>query len=221
MWAELLPTRRPASVNLGSCDGQLLRRSRPVRLPARSPEFRGFGRPPQLLPRSAEGSPGHDDPGGRWRRSFTPVRCGRSPNRHSPQKPPTSPLTAPDLRQASRLSGKTSGCAPLLSIRVRVGSREVRIMETSTVSEVHEGEDHRPVGPSAVRARWAVVGFLAIAAFFLFSEHRAHLFGVLPWLFLLACPFLHLFMHGRHGSGHGGRADESARRPNSGRGGKP
>jgi Protein of unknown function (DUF2933) len=57
-------------------------------------------------------------------------------------------------------------------------------METSTVSEVHAGENPRPVGPPAVRVRWAVVGFLAMAAFFLLSDHRAHFFGVLPWLFL-------------------------------------
>ena len=88
-------------------------------------------------------------------------------------------------------------------------------MQTSTVSRVHPSDDHRPVGPPSAQARWAVVGFLAIAAFFLVSEHRAHFFGVLPWLFLLACPFLHFFMHGRHGSGHGGHADERAGSPNS------
>lgn len=45
--------------------------------------------------------------------------------------------------------------------------------------------------------------FAAIALFYLISEHRAHLFGVLPYLLLLACPLMHFFMHGRHG-GHGG-----------------
>jgi hypothetical protein len=56
-----------------------------------------------------------------------------------------------------------------------------------------------------------LLAFLAIAAFFLFTEHRAHLFGILPYLLLLACPLLHLFMHGRHG-GHGeGDGDHSDR----------
>lgn len=41
--------------------------------------------------------------------------------------------------------------------------------------------------------------FLAIIGFFLFTEHRAHLFGILPYLLLLACPFMHFFMHGGHG----------------------
>ena len=43
-------------------------------------------------------------------------------------------------------------------------------------------------------------GFLVIALFFLWQEHRAHLFGALPWLLLLLCPALHFFMH--RGEGH-------------------
>ena len=49
---------------------------------------------------------------------------------------------------------------------------------------------------------WILVAFLAIAAFFLLTEHRAHLFGALPFLLLLACPLMHLFMHHGHGA-HG------------------
>jgi len=45
--------------------------------------------------------------------------------------------------------------------------------------------------------------FLGIAAFFLVTEHKAHLFGILPYLLLLACPLLHWLMHGGHG-GHAG-----------------
>lgn len=41
---------------------------------------------------------------------------------------------------------------------------------------------------------------LGIAAFFLLSEHRAHFLGALPFLLLLACPLLHMFHHGGHGS---------------------
>lgn len=41
--------------------------------------------------------------------------------------------------------------------------------------------------------------FLGIAGFFIFTEHQAHLGGILPFLLLLACPLLHLFMHGGHG----------------------
>ena len=48
--------------------------------------------------------------------------------------------------------------------------------------------------------------FLAIVAFFLWEEHRAHILGVLPYALLLLCPIIHLFMHRGHGS-HG--ADQS------------
>jgi len=53
------------------------------------------------------------------------------------------------------------------------------------------------------RANIVLIGFLAIAAFYLIAEHRAHVIPFVPWLLLLACPLLHLFMHGGHG-GHGG-----------------
>lgn len=50
----------------------------------------------------------------------------------------------------------------------------------------------------------AFAGFLVIAGFFLVTEHTAHVFGVLPYLLLLACPFLHLFHGGHGGGGHAG-----------------
>ena len=54
------------------------------------------------------------------------------------------------------------------------------------------------------------IAFLAIAAFFLFTEHRAHLLGALPFLLLLACPLMHLFMHHGHGA-HGGHDENTER----------
>ena len=45
--------------------------------------------------------------------------------------------------------------------------------------------------------------FGAIALFFLWEEHSAHVLGVIPYLLLLACPFMHLFMHRGHGHHHG------------------
>ena len=69
----------------------------------------------------------------------------------------------------------------------------------------------------------ALLGFLVVAAFFLFSEHRAHAFGVVPYLLLLACPLLHFFVHRDHGGhnshGAGGRDNDVAgHQPRSGRG---
>jgi hypothetical protein len=49
--------------------------------------------------------------------------------------------------------------------------------------------------------------FLVIGGFFLLTEHAAHVFGALPWLLILACPLMHLFMHHGHGHGHSGGSD--------------
>ena len=68
----------------------------------------------------------------------------------------------------------------------------------------HPGGQESP--PNFWGSRYAV-GLLvlgAIAAYFLLREHRAHLFGVLPFLLLLACPLMHIFMHHGH-RGHGGQ----------------
>ncbi|MBI3516607.1 MAG: DUF2933 domain-containing protein [Proteobacteria bacterium] len=43
---------------------------------------------------------------------------------------------------------------------------------------------------------------LGIMSFFLLTEHTAHVLGALPYLLLLMCPLMHLFMH--HGRHHGG-----------------
>ena len=51
-------------------------------------------------------------------------------------------------------------------------------------------------------SRLVLFVFLAIAGFFLITEHTAHLFGVLPYLLLLLCPLMHL-LHGGHGGRHG------------------
>jgi hypothetical protein len=55
---------------------------------------------------------------------------------------------------------------------------------------------------------FVLAGFLGVAAFFLVAEHRAHALGALPYLLLLACPLMHLFMH----HGHGVHGHDAARR---------
>ncbi|SDB71388.1 DUF2933 domain-containing protein [Belnapia rosea] len=50
----------------------------------------------------------------------------------------------------------------------------------------------------------ALIGFALVAAFYVLREHYAHALGALPYLLLLACPLMHLFMH--HGGHHGGAA---------------
>ena len=64
---------------------------------------------------------------------------------------------------------------------------------------------HGQPTPSFWRSRYGI-GWLVlagIAAWFLWTEHRAHLFGALPWLVLLACPLMHVFMHRGHHGHHG------------------
>ena len=61
--------------------------------------------------------------------------------------------------------------------------------------------DHASPARKGWRSGLALLGFLAIAAFFLLSEHRAHALGILPFVLLLLCPLLHLFGHGGHGHG--------------------
>lgn len=61
------------------------------------------------------------------------------------------------------------------------------------------------------RARWVFGTFAVFATVLLALEQRVHVLGVLPWLILLACPLMHLFMH--HGHGHRHReAGEGERR---------
>jgi hypothetical protein len=56
--------------------------------------------------------------------------------------------------------------------------------------------------PSTLKQRTLLVflAFAAMAVVLLWQDHREHILGFIPYLFLLACPLMHLFMHGGHGS---------------------
>jgi len=64
------------------------------------------------------------------------------------------------------------------------------------------------------KAGIVLVGFLIIAGALLFTEHRAHVLGLLIWLPLLACPLMHVFMHGGHGH-HGSHDQQNNQRGTS------
>ncbi|WP_082696066.1 DUF2933 domain-containing protein [Aquitalea pelogenes] len=66
--------------------------------------------------------------------------------------------------------------------------------------------------------RWIFWGFVAVAVFFLWTEHKAHLLGALPYLFFLACPLMHLFMH--HGHSNKTEDNSSNAKDESGKGDK-
>ncbi|HEV8389673.1 MAG TPA: DUF2933 domain-containing protein [Dongiaceae bacterium] len=82
------------------------------------------------------------------------------------------------------------------------------------MSHSHTDDDHpRASGFWKSKAGLVTAGFLIVGLFFLVSEHRAHLLGILPYLLILACPLMHLFMHRGHGSHHHGT---QTRKPDSG-----
>ena len=80
---------------------------------------------------------------------------------------------------------------------------------------VHDDANHReePQGGFPIsRAGLVLLGFLAIGGFLLFTEHRAHVLGILVWLLPFGCVLMHMFMHGGH-HGHGGHDRRNERRP--------
>lgn len=79
-----------------------------------------------------------------------------------------------------------------------------------TTDPVNEHQTSGGVG------RWVFWGFVLAAAFFLISEHRAHVFQYLPIFLLLGCAVMHLFHgHGSHKGhgGHGGHAGKESDEP--------
>jgi hypothetical protein len=68
----------------------------------------------------------------------------------------------------------------------------------------HQHDQQHDCEPASFwRSRYGVglIVLGSVAGYFLWTEHRAHLAGALPFLLLLACPLMHVFMH--HGHGHG------------------
>jgi hypothetical protein len=59
--------------------------------------------------------------------------------------------------------------------------------------------------PRVWRSRFGIgwIVLAGIAGWFLWTEHRAHLFAYWPFAVLLACPLMHLFMHHGHHEHHG------------------
>lgn len=76
----------------------------------------------------------------------------------------------------------------------------------------HEPQQH---GFWRSRSGFVAILFLSVAAFFLIYEHWAHALGILPYLVILVCPLLHLFMHRGHG-GHDGHSGHAGDKPGQG-----
>ena len=66
-------------------------------------------------------------------------------------------------------------------------------------------------------SRAFICSALLIVGYFLLTEHRAHVFAAIPWILILACPLMHLFMgHGSHGSHNSNRREDNQGRFDSG-----
>ncbi len=78
----------------------------------------------------------------------------------------------------------------------------------------HEPTSPAPPASGRPRAPWLVrllmFALLGVGAYYIIAEHGAHLLAAWPLLFLLACPLMHIFMHGGHG-GHGGHGQVQQR----------
>ena len=75
-------------------------------------------------------------------------------------------------------------------------------MDSHSHNHDHDQDRSHRVG------RWVFWGFALVATYFLYTEHRAHLFSALPFLLLAACPLMHLFHH--HGGHHHGDSGTDA-----------
>ncbi len=66
------------------------------------------------------------------------------------------------------------------------------------------------------KATVALLVCLALALFFLIARHKAYLsewLSFVPYLLVLACPLMHLFMHGGHDHGAADRPSERKSKP--------
>ena len=83
------------------------------------------------------------------------------------------------------------------------------------MNELHDQIDHHDAGAfnwSRIN-QWLLWVGLAGAVGWLFFRHNEHLLQLLPFLFVLACPLMHLFGHHGH---HRQRPSDSDERDSTG-----
>lgn len=52
-----------------------------------------------------------------------------------------------------------------------------------------------------------IIGMSLTGGYFLWERYQEQLFSYLPYMILLLCPLMHVFMHKGHGGGHGKHDD--------------
>lgn len=56
-------------------------------------------------------------------------------------------------------------------------------------------------GVRRARNGLAAIGLVLAVLYIPLTGHLAHFLSVLPWLILLLCPVMHVFVHRQHGAG--------------------
>lgn len=59
----------------------------------------------------------------------------------------------------------------------------------------------------SIKTWWVIFAIGLVGLVSLLRDHTTHVFSILPFLILLACPLIHLFMHKGH-SGHDHESDK-------------
>jgi hypothetical protein len=86
----------------------------------------------------------------------------------------------------------------------------------------HEHDhDESGNGQSWLLSRTGVATIVAVSVlgFLVYEGHGAHLLSASIYLLILACPLMHIFMHGGHGghsSHHHSSGDDAPRKPEAG-----
>jgi hypothetical protein len=82
---------------------------------------------------------------------------------------------------------------------------------------MNTGHKHHQSDAGSGRFRWGLLAAIGVILYFLLTEHKAHFIGFLPYLLLVACMLIHVFMHGGHGD-HGAGTDDPNDREKKGNG---
>lgn len=71
-------------------------------------------------------------------------------------------------------------------------------------SHESHGEQSNGNGQNWLFSRTGIATLVAVSVlgFLIYEGHGAHLLGFLPYLLILSCPLMHIFMHGGHGGHH-------------------
>jgi hypothetical protein len=105
----------------------------------------------------------------------------------------TCPMHAAILRDVP-------GVCPLCGMALQAQAASAFGANTSKPSPAKDIGPARP--PVRIPIWLGACLFGAIALYFLWDEHRVHILSALPYVLLLSCPLIHIFMHGGHGHNH-------------------